>query len=90
MLKHVQEVLRAFAVSVKDKALSLEDILVSFFTNKGVNDLMVAVSTLVGFSYEIHTQFKEHLHLLTATKQLKYFYNLPLGRLFCYQKDVLD
>ena len=90
MLKHVQEVLTAFAVSVKDKALSLEDILVSFFTNKGVKDLMVAVSTLAVFSHEIHTQFKEHLHLLTATKQLKYFYNLPLGRLFCCLEDFWE
>ena len=42
---------------------------------------MVKISNLKVFSHEIHQQFETKLAALGALKQLKFFYNLPIGQL---------
>ena len=43
----------------------------------------MTIAKLKVFSHEIHEIFGDELEALAAIKQLKYFYNLPLGQLFC-------
>ena len=43
----------------------------------------MTIAKLKVFSHEIHEIFGDELEALASIKQLKYFYNLPLGQLFC-------
>ena len=40
------------------------------------------ISLLKVFSHEIHQMFENDLSALGSLKQLKYFYNLPIGQVF--------
>ena len=40
------------------------------------------ISLLKVFSHEIHQMFENDLAALGSLKQLKYFYNLPIGQVF--------
>ena len=40
------------------------------------------ISLLKVFSHEIHQMFENDLEALGSLKQLKYFYNLPIGQVF--------
>ena len=40
------------------------------------------ISLLKVFSHEIHQMFENDLTALGSLKQLKYFYNLPIGQVF--------
>ena len=42
----------------------------------------MSVSQLKVFSHEMHEAFQDDLDVLGALKQLKYFFNLPIGQLF--------
>ena len=44
--------------------------------------MLMKVSRLNVFSHEIHEDFKDDIASLSALKQLKYFYNLPIGQMF--------
>ena len=40
------------------------------------------ISKLKVFSHDVHATYEKELEALGALKQLKYFYNLPIGQLF--------
>ena len=48
-----------------------------------IQNVLMTIAKLKVFSHEIHEIFGDELEALAAIKQLKYFYNLPLGQLFC-------
>ena len=47
-----------------------------------IQNVLMTIAKLKVFSHEIHEIFGDELEALAAIKQLKYFYNLPLGQLF--------
>uniref|UniRef100_A0A7S3XWX0 3-dehydroquinate synthase domain-containing protein n=1 Tax=Heterosigma akashiwo TaxID=2829 RepID=A0A7S3XWX0_HETAK len=55
---------------------------------EAVRRFLIEISRQSVFSNEFAMAFQHNLHLLAALKQLKYFYNLPIGGLFVAMSEL--
>lgn len=71
-----------FAEKNSSGSLAVKDLLINFFSEQKIKSALMQISLLKVFSHEIHQMFENDLEALGSLKQLKYFYNLPIGQVF--------
>jgi len=61
---------------------TVEEMLVKLFSDSSFKEILLSIAEKDVFSKEFHSLFKDDIEGLGAMKELKYFFNLPLGQFF--------